>query len=235
MLLEYPGLKSVFCGIAGIATGDNAARLSSDLKKRYPQLKIEIKNDSFNLLATCDRADMAIISGTGSVVFVRKGEEFIRLGGWGYLLEEGGSGYYIGRDAIYSALMQEEGSLTTTPLYKAVLEKSGKPKVLDAIADLYKGGKKELASFAPLVFNAADQNDPVAKEILAKNAKAIANLINRAKQLSGMDTVKAVIVGGLMSRNDLLIPLIKEGLLEGITLDIYTDPPVNGAINLAMA
>lgn len=231
-----PSMVSAFVGIAGGITGDYKQRIP-DLLSTFRFASFANGSDAENAVAAALESEdgIAVIAGTGSIAFIKQGNKLTRVGGWGYLLEEGGSGYYIGRDAIYSALMQEEGSLTTTPLYKAVLEKSGKPKVLDAIADLYKGGKKELASFTPLVFNAADQNDPVAKEILAKNAKAIANLINRAKQLSGMDTVKAVIVGGLMSRNDLLIPLIKEGLLEGITLDIYTDPPVNGAINLAMA
>ena len=231
-----PSMVSAFVGIAGGITGDYKQRIP-DLLSTFRFASFANGSDAENAVAAAlEKEDgIAVIAGTGSIAFIKKGNELTRVGGWGYLLEEGGSGYYIGRDAIYSALMQEEGSLTTTPLYKAVLEKSGKPKVLDAIADLYKGGKKELASYAPLVFEASDRNDPVAKEILAKNAKAISDLINRAQRLSGMKEVRAVIVGGLMARSDLLIPLIKEGLNEGISLDIYTDPPVNGAINLAMA
>ena len=231
-----PSTVSAFVGIAGGITGDYKQRVS-DLLSSFRFASFANGSDAENAVAAAlEKEDgIAVIAGTGSIAFIKKGNELTRVGGWGYLLEEGGSGYYIGQDAVYSALMQEEGSLSPTPLYEAVLKKCGKEKVLDAISDLYKGGKKELASYAPLVFDAADRNDPVAKEILAKNAKAISDLINRAQRLSGMKEVRAVIVGGLMARSDLLIPLIKEGLNEGIALDIYTDPPVNGAINLAMA
>jgi N-acetylglucosamine kinase-like BadF-type ATPase len=107
VLKEFQSIKSVFCGIAGISTGDYAKRLHDELKKRYPKINIQVKNDAFNLLALDEEADMAVISGTGSVVFVKDGSSYKRLGGWGYLLDSAGSAYDIGRDALREALHQE--------------------------------------------------------------------------------------------------------------------------------
>ena len=66
-LVAFPGVKGIFCGIAGITTGDHAKNLSAEIKKRFPQLTVQIGTDALNLLAMEDGADMAVISGTGSV------------------------------------------------------------------------------------------------------------------------------------------------------------------------
>ena len=231
VLLEYPGLKSVFCGIAGIATGDNAARLSSDLKKRYPQLKIGIKNDSFNLLATCDRADMAIISGTGSVVFVRKGEEFIRLGGWGYLLDQAGSGYDMGRDAICAALEEEDFNTPPSLLASLVREKMKTERIWNKIGKVYSEGKHYIASFASVVFDAYRKGDKKAEQIVDKSAKALAKLLNMAVKHYSAKPV-AVASGGIFEHHgDIIIPNIKK--YSDAELVINGLPPVYGACRMA--
>ena len=229
-----PSMVSAFVGIAGGITGDFKQRIP-DLLSTFRFAAFSNGSDAENAVAAAlgDEDGIAVIAGTGSIAFIKQGEKLTRVGGWGYLLENGGSGYYIGRDAIYSSLLMEEGSIPFSPLYDLVKEKSGKEKMLDSIADLYKGGKRELASFAPAVFEAADMGDEEAKSILERNAFVIAELINRGKAISGEKEIKAVIVGGLMSRQDLLIPLIKKYLNDGITLGVYTDPPVYGAVALA--
>ncbi len=229
-----PSMVSAFVGIAGGITGDFKQRIP-DLLSTFRFAAFSNGSDAENAVAAALGEDdgVAVIAGTGSIAFIKQGDKLTRVGGWGYLLEEGGSGYYIGRDGIYSSLLMEEGSLPVTPLYEAVKENCGKETVLDAIADLYKGGKKELASYAPLVFEVADKGDKTALAILERNSEVIARLINRAKALSGKKEIKAVVVGGLMSRQDLLVPMIKKYLNDGITLGVYTDPPVYGAITLA--
>ncbi len=231
-----PSMVSAFVGIAGGITGDFKQRIP-DLLSTFRFASFSNGSDAENAVAAALGEDdgIAVIAGTGSIAFIKQGDRLTRVGGWGHLLENGGDGYYIGRDGIYYSLLMEEGSLPLTPLYERIKEKSGKEKMLDAIADLYKGGKRELASFAPAVFEAADMGDEVAKGILDRNSMVIAELINRAKTISGEKEIRAVIVGGLMSRKDLLVPMIKKYLDDGITLGVYTDPPVYGAVTLAKA
>ena len=117
MLLEFPTVKAIFCGIAGITAGDYRKRLQSELKKYFPLIAFEIKNDSYNLFALNDNAQMSVISGTGSVVFVRNGDSLIRMGGWGYLLDNAGSAYDIGRAAIRQCLEEEDMSHNHQPCW----------------------------------------------------------------------------------------------------------------------
>ena len=103
--VEFQSIKAVFVGISGITVGNYSDRLCNDIKMRYPQIDVEIKSDSFNLFAL-DDTDMAVISGTGSVAFARKGNDYYRIGDWGYLLDRAGSAYDIGRDALCAALIE---------------------------------------------------------------------------------------------------------------------------------
>ena len=61
-----------------------------------------------SLFAMAEGTDMSVISGTGSVVFVRRDDGQVRLGGWGYLFDRAGSAYDMGRDAIRIALEEED-------------------------------------------------------------------------------------------------------------------------------
>ena len=118
-IVNFPNISFVFCGIAGVSVGDNRQRMIGFLKEKYPALKIDVKTDSANLFGMDDSADMVVISGTGSVVFVKKKGEFIRLGGWGYLFDSAGSAYDIGRAAIAATLQAED--LHEAPSFLATL------------------------------------------------------------------------------------------------------------------
>jgi N-acetylglucosamine kinase-like BadF-type ATPase len=123
ILKDHPSIRGIFAGIAGTTTGGYGERLYRSLSKLYPRTSIEVKSDAFNIFALHDGADMALISGTGSVLFVKLGEGYSRLGGWGYLFDNAGSAYDIGRAAVRHALKCEERREKPTNLYKTVLKK----------------------------------------------------------------------------------------------------------------
>lgn len=58
-------------------------------------------------------------------MFAKKGETLTRFGGWGYLFEEGGSGYAIGKAAICAALQEEDGLEEKSLLTQLVQDKLG--------------------------------------------------------------------------------------------------------------
>ena len=101
-----------------------------------------------------------------------------RIGGLGYLFDNGGNGYSIGRDAIRAALCAEDGSGEQTLLHKLVTETLGNTSAIASLGELYALGKRGVASYAPLVFRAADEGDGVARNILRRNMKEIAALLD---------------------------------------------------------
>ena len=200
VLKEFQSIKAAFCGIEGISTGDYAKRLHDELKKHYPQINIQVKNDSFNLFALDDEADMAVISGTGSVVFVKDGSFFKRLGGWGYLLDGAGSAYDIGRDALREALRQEDMKESTSPVSGMLCKKLNTDTVWNHINTIYNEGKPYIAGLASVVFEAYRQGDSQAKVIIDRNAKALAELLGAGVRLYGAKPL-AVASGGLFEHH----------------------------------
>jgi N-acetylglucosamine kinase-like BadF-type ATPase len=227
IFLEYPSVKAVFCGIAGMSTGNYAKSLYDELKRRYPQMRIEVKNDAFNLFALDERANMAIISGTGSVLFLKNGDSYKRLGGWGDLFDTAGSGYDVGRDAVRVALGEEERqeppSLLSTMLYK----KLGVTTMWEHLGTLYHEGRAYVAGLASVVFEAYKKGDEKAAQIVENNAKGLADLLNAGAGLGGAHPL-AVASGGLFEHYaDILLPCMAKH--TDVLVRVCHLPPVYGA------
>jgi N-acetylglucosamine kinase-like BadF-type ATPase/DNA-binding XRE family transcriptional regulator len=232
-----PSLVSVFVGIAGGISGDNQQKIAAFLQK-YRFARAQNGSDAQNAVAAAlgDRDGIAVIAGTGSIAFVKQGENLQRFGGHGYLIDKGGNGFSLGRAAIRAALLFEEGSLTEkTLLYGLVKEKCGRSTVLAALGDMYDGGKREIASYAKIVFEAASKGDRIAKEIIKENADCIAELIEAAGRGAAGDKITVSLVGGLTAQKEVLLPLINKSLSnrERYKIEVYSGAPVKGAVLLA--
>lgn len=195
-LTDFKELSEIFCGIAGVATGGQIDFLTEELINRFPDKKIVVNSDYENILAMDEQSDMAIISGTGSVVCVRTNEGYAHLGGWGYLFDKEGSAYDIGREAVFTSLEEEELLKPHSLISDILKEQLNVSKVRDAVGSMYKGGKPYIASLAKSVFQAYQANDEKAIEIIDKNAKRLAELLNSAvKQYNVLP--RAVAGGGM--------------------------------------
>ncbi len=229
---------SLFAGIAGAATGDNAAKITADLRT-LGFAKAECQSDLALSLSVClgDSDGIAVIMGTGAVAMGRCGEALYRAGGYGYLLGDAGSGFALGQGAILSALQAEDSSGADTILRGMVAELCGKDRVTQALADFYAGGKAEIARYAPLIFEAYAQNDAVAKEILERNMRAIADNIRALGNRMGMENVRVGLCGGLINaRAEVILPLLRDALSgDGRTYSLSAahDAPIRGALYLA--
>lgn len=231
ILKEFPSVKGVFCGISGITTGNNAKSLYAELKKRYPKINIQIKTDSFNLFALDDTADMALISGTGSVVFVKCGDDYKRLGGWGYLLDSAGSAYDIGRAALQQALYEEDMLKEASLMNTMLREKLDADSVWERINIIYTEGKPYIACLAPVVFEAYQRGDENAVRIIDENAKALANLLNAGVELYGVKPV-AIASGGIFEHHgDVMLKHIEK--YSSVRLIISGLAPIYGACKSA--
>ncbi len=232
-LVEFQSVKGVFCGIAGISTGNYSKRLYNELKKHYPQMNIQIKNDSFNLFALDEKVDMAVISGTGSVVFVKNGDNYKRLGGWGYLLDSAGSGYDIGRDAIRESLWEEDMSEAPSLMSKMLRERLNASTVWEHINTIYNEGKPYVAGLASIVFDAYRMGDEKAIRIIDNNAKALADMLNAGVNLYGAKPI-AIASGGLFEHyTDIMTDHIEK--YSKVKLNVIDLPPIYGACKNACA
>lgn len=213
----------IFAGISGASAGNNKRELTSFLKNRYPYIKSRVEGDIHNVINSVEGAEekcIAVICGTGSVVYGYDGVELHRRGGWGYLFDEAGSGFDIGRDALRHALACEEGECEEGELCRAIRKIVG-GGIFENISSIYAKGKDYIASLAPTVLEFASTGDAVAVAIVQKSADRLADLINRThKSYDCGDLV--VVAGGLTSRRDLLEPMLSERVDKGLRL-VFAD------------
>ena len=196
ILRQYPTVQNAYFGLAGVGVGENAKKLTAALQSRFPRLGVQVRSDVYNLLAMDDEVDMAVISGTGSVVFLK--EQGIRLGGAGYLFDRAGSAFDMGRDAISAALEEEEAGQPESLLHKLLCAHLGKARIWDALDGLYTGGRRAIATLAPVVFEACAQGDATAEGILEQSAARLGRLLEIAIHRHGAKP-RAIAGGGIFT------------------------------------
>jgi N-acetylglucosamine kinase-like BadF-type ATPase len=157
-------------------------------------------------------------------VFIRKDGQRHRLGGWGYLFDQAGSAYDVGKDAFRCALAVEDGMMEENRLSRRIEEELG-GKTFANVPMIYKKGRPYIASFAKLVVAVAEEGETCALEILRSNAQRLALLIKTGIARYGKPT--QFVAGGGFLKSDLFRSMVEEE--SGIQLVIPDLPPVYGA------
>ena len=221
----------LFAGLSGGISGDNKEKIYKGLKDGIGEdVCISNGTDAVNVLncGLIKGAKAVVISGTGSVCFVRKGNDLVRIGGWGYLIDKGAGGYDFGREALYYALCDLDGRGEHTLITDLANAKAG--GIVENLGKIYSEGKPYIASFAPIVFEAYAQGDKIAEEIIKQNATEYAKLINRAWEVNGEDEC-TVVLGGSMFKQWHVLQKFIQPLLKYKTNFVLADmPPVYGAV-----
>ena len=174
-----------------------------------------------------DRDGACLISGTGSVCFVRTVGELTRIGGWGYLLDvSSGSGFDLGRDALISALHHRDGQGLPTVLTE-LAEARLSCDVRNAISRVYENGQTYVASFAEIVFEGARRGDKVSLDIMRRNCEGLSKMLRAAaKRLSPPFDV--VLGGGVFGNHPEYVKMLSECAPEGLRLRLMTEPVLWG-------
>ena len=220
------GVCAIFAGIAGCGVESNRRAVLSALKKAYPGVRIEVRNDAHGVIYSTDHFEHCImaIMGTGSVVFAKTPTEFARLGGWGYLFDDGFSGYAIARDVIMAALAAEDGSGEPTLLLDMLKKELG-GGIFENVPKLYAASQDTLAAYAKHVFAAHGTGDAVATRILQTRAAQLRHQLERAAALYDTGT-HVILAGGLTNERETVLSLLDD---KKFTYEIPSLPPIFGA------
>lgn len=230
LLQEGCAVTHVYIGGAGMASGGNGEAVEAALRKSYPQLTVYCRSDITNLLALSDDPDnaLALICGTGSVVYAARDGRLRRFGGGGWRLETAGSGYDLGRTALLAALEHRDGTGPETMLTHAVEQRLG-DTVWNCIGTLSGESNARIASFAPLVLDAWQAGDAVAAEIVDQTLQRLSHLVTVAAQAT--PSARQVVVGGsLLTRDAALRHGLQKLLPAHLSVTAPSAPPVWGAV-----
>lgn len=181
---------------------------------------------------------VVIAAGTGSVAYgVSPAGESALAGGWGYLLGDEGSGYWLGLEALRAATRADDGRGVRTTLSAEVPAALGIEAGRAAlIAWLYRGpGPRngEIAGLAPLVLRLAEQGDAAAADIVRRAAAHLADLGRAVADRLALGDPRYAFAGGLLSEpNPLSVGLCQDLGLAEMPRPRYS--PVLGAALLAL-
>lgn len=230
-------VDQVYAGAGGIDTDQDAQALADLIAPHAPGARITVVHDSRLLLAAGGASTgVAVIAGTGSAAWGRNeaGEE-ARAGGWGYLLGDEGSGYWLGREAVRHSLRQMNQGLEPDRLSRALLESVGvdEPGKLIALFHSPDTGRRYWAQQARLVVETADAGDETCRALVDQAGGDLADLAEQAVRQLGLDG--PVILGSGLGMN---VPRLQEAfkakLAEGGITDvrILQQDPVFGVPRL---
>lgn len=140
--------------------------------------------------AFIDEPGVTLIAGTGCVAAAQSegGRRVVRVGGWGHIVDDKGSSYDIGRDALYAAMRDYDGRGPKTALLRLIMRKLDVRKPQGIIAQVYAGHMtvSETASLSALVSEAAEGGDEVALQILREKGNILGELVVSAASRLGL-------------------------------------------------
>lgn len=200
---------------------DSAAVCIPGIKKYRDEIEIPFLLERKNAYIDADELNafygavakpygIVVVSGTGSFAMGinRKGES-IELGGWGPLLGDEGSGYYIGILCLKAVINEYERAGPKTALTPKVKEFLGINDVSEMRRAVYSKefDRSSIAKLSKIVRDSADLGDTVSIEIVNNTAEQLADLVKRVVCRLNMSDGEydAVLTGGVSNFGELLI------------------------------
>ena len=168
-------VTSAWLGLAGMDHLGDCERLAPRVSSLARAVRIT--NDAELALSALPRqVGVALISGTGSIALGRNAQgQTARVGGWGHIFGDEGSGYAIGRAGLQAAARAADGRGPATALLDRILAawELSAPEAL--LARVYQPfDKTAIAALAPLVLTLAAEGDEAARHIEAGAARELA-------------------------------------------------------------
>ncbi|HYU11386.1 MAG TPA: BadF/BadG/BcrA/BcrD ATPase family protein [Stellaceae bacterium] len=134
-----------------------------------------------------------IIAGTGSVGWAILGGKEYRVGGWGLVLSDEGSGAWLGREAMRRVLWAHDGRIAWSGLLTRLFDTFGSDP--HAIVRWAAGAKPaDFGRLAPVVVEHLARDDPAAIVLLRQAAQQADSL---AVRLVSLGAERLALVGGL--------------------------------------
>jgi N-acetylglucosamine kinase-like BadF-type ATPase len=247
----WVALHTVAC-LANADLPDEEAEHAAAVQAQGWSPTATVVNDTFAILRSglADRAEgpdphwgVAVVCGAGiNAVGVAPDGRVTRYLALGTISGDWGGGYGLGLEVLWHAIRAEDGRGLDTMLTAYLTSHFGVERVEEITIGIHKGkiNDDELIGVAPLLLQAADQGDPVARSVvnrLADEISVMAITAMRRLDLTGQAT--PVVLGGgvITARNPMLMASITRQLAEAAPraqVRVIDVPPVVGAALLGL-
>ncbi len=183
-----------------------------------------------------------VIAGTGSVAAGANTQgKITRVGGWGSVVDDRGSAYNIGKDALYLAMRAHDARGPSTVLLRKLMKRMRVKQPEGLIEKVYLGKMEiaEIASLSTIVAQAAKGGDGVSRHLLEEKGALLGELaVTAARRVSILRRKFGVApVGGVFKSGPILRDAFERRIKASAPLAYVVRPilpPVGGAILLSL-
>lgn len=237
-------IAAVCLGIAGVDRPGQSELVRGMLRRLGLRSGVRVVNDAHVALVAGapDGCGIVVVAGTGSIAYgVDSAGTTARSGGWGYLLGDEGSAFWLGHAALRAGIRAADGRGPQTSLYRRICETlqlspSGPAELVAWFYD-QELSRHRVAKLAFLVEKAAvEDGDATAIALLDQAAYHLARAAGAvAEQLDFEGEYPLILAGGVFKA----CPSIADRFVtsfepELARVEILEGEPAEGAVTLAL-
>ncbi|MET4004443.1 MULTISPECIES: N-acetylglucosamine kinase [Arthrobacter] len=200
--LDVDGASRLLAGAGGVDTDSDARALRELIAPFVPGAQIDVVHDTRLLLAAAGLSfGVAVIAGTGSAAWgINEAGEQARAGGWGYLLGDEGSGYWLAREAVRYSLRRMDAGKDVDALTAGLLKYCGLSEPQSLIAHFHQGTTRRYwAAASPVIFAAAQSGHEHALELVDRAGSDLAGLA--AEVATALNLTGPLVLGSGLGSN----------------------------------
>lgn len=237
---EYKQTTNLFAGISGVGNKQSNLQVTDVLQELVPgNVKVKVESDTVNALfsGTYGNSGIVQIAGTGSVTYgVNENAETGRVGGWGYLFGDEGSGYDIGRQGIAAALKAKDGRGGKTIMTEMFFNHFSIDDELELIQKIYNSNvpKNEISPLSKIVLGAYKKNDRQAVEIVQKAVGEMHfSIVTLYKRIfEPQKNVEVILCGGIFNDIEVIPALLGKKFehMPELSISLPEMRPVGGSV-----
>lgn len=243
---EASPFAAAFLGMAGVVS-EKDRQVIRDIAQRLhlaPDAHVGVDHDIRITLAggLSGRPGIALILGTGSSCYGRNtaGQSW-QSGGWGHLISDEGSSYWLGLQAMRCAIGAYDGRLGPTLLLEQVKAYLGLMDMPEIMHRIYVVGlsRMEVAALAPRVIEAAQQGDAQALGLIRRGTQEVSECVLAVAGRLGFTSGRCelALAGGLLNAGEIVLNPLGEAVIDKIPhcqIRLAELSPVLGACLLAL-
>lgn len=236
------GMAALCIGSAGISNPVAAETLTDHVRRSGYTGRLQLVGDQEIALygALGEPCGIILIAGTGSICYGRNAAgQSARSGGWGYLIDDGGSGYAIGRDILSAVVQAQDGRIPPTVLTELVYQTLNLKDIQSLIRFVYHPatGKQDISSLAVLLGDALAQEDAAALHIAERAARDLSSLVSPVAKKLSLQAGKLAFLGSVLTQNQTIAAAVQSrcmAALPELTLISPKDDAAAGAAQMAL-
>ncbi|MEM2136924.1 MAG: BadF/BadG/BcrA/BcrD ATPase family protein [Candidatus Methanomethylicia archaeon] len=211
--------KAEICiiGAAGMENEKNRRRILDAVNGKYAKRTILVSDAkiSYKTIGYKDNG-IILICGTGSIAYTEINGTAIRAGGWGYIVGDEGSGFWIARKAINNMLKAYDEGMEEMPLTRIIMKYYNITKPPQIIEKIYGEPRRicEIAKLAERIAEACEEGDKEAEEIIVEAGMELAKLAKKIIKRTMMKKGEVYCFGGLFKTSKKILKIIEREIKE---------------------